>query len=65
MATKSMLGFNQSANDADAVIDFAAASSAVVLSTFGTDTIGTTAEDGYIVIYIAGSPYKIPFWQDT
>lgn len=28
------------------------------------DTIGTTAEDGYIVVSVGGTQYKIPMWLD-
>ena len=31
---------------------------------FTNDTIGTTAEDGFITIVVNGSTYKIPFWAD-
>ena len=33
-------------------------------SAFSNDTIGTTAEDGYITIVFNGTTYKIPFWED-
>jgi len=33
-------------------------------SAFSNDTIGTTAEDGYITIVVNGTTYKIPFWAD-
>ena len=33
-------------------------------SAFTNDTIGTTAEDGFITIVVNGSTYKIPFWAD-
>ena len=33
-------------------------------SAFTNDTIGTTAEDGFITIEVNGTTYKIPFWAD-
>ena len=35
-----------------------------VESALSNDTIGTTAEDGYIVVEVNGTSYKIPFWAD-
>jgi len=37
----------------------------VTLGTLTNDTIGTTAEDGYLSINIGGTEYKIPFWADN
>ena len=41
-----------------------AATAGATLSAFSNDTIGTTAEDGYLSIDIAGTEYKIPIWAD-
>lgn len=35
-----------------------------VESALSNDTVGTTVEDGYIVVEVNGTSYKIPFWAD-
>lgn len=35
-----------------------------VAAAFSNDTIGTTAEDGYLKINVGGTIYKIPAWLD-
>lgn len=61
--------------NADAAIDLSDATLTVTLklsdgsgATLGTltnDTIGTTPEDGFLSIDIAGTTYKVPFWADN
>lgn len=36
----------------------------VTIGGLSNDTIGTTAEDGYIAIVVNATTYKIPFWED-
>lgn len=38
--------------------------SGAALGALTNDTVGTTPEDGYLVINIAGTTYKVPFWKD-
>lgn len=37
----------------------------VALATFSNDTVGTTPMDGYFVIKVGATAYKVPFWQDN
>ncbi len=65
---KKFAGHNDSGNPTDVAYQFTVkttASGGVQLGTFTNDTIGTTAEDGFIVIDVNGTEYKIPFWQDN
>lgn len=36
----------------------------ITVGTFSNDTIGSTTEDGYIVIQVDATEYKVPFWED-
>lgn len=36
-----------------------------VIGAFSNDTIGTTANDGYLIVKIGATSYKIPFWDDA
>ena len=39
--------------------------SGCTVGTLTNDTIGTTAEDGFITITVDGTTAKIPFWYDN
>lgn len=35
------------------------------IGAFSNDTIGTTPQDGYFMVKVGATSYKVPFWQDN